>query len=250
MVDDASTRFPFISLEKAIGRAQQLYSADKNGKPMLATVAFDVWEYSPKSSGAFQTVAALKQYGLIYDDGSNVDRRIGLTDEARRYFLDERDTVRSKMLEEFALKPALFRVLWTSEGWSAGIPADTVARSHLKIDRRLNEQSARSLLGILKDNIRFAGLKSSSSQEVSNDSQSDKGDGEGKPETDTGKNTMHQPPAPAAPPATIVPPQAAKPIMFDMESITVSARFDNVEDLREFIEKLQKLEPLMPTKQH
>jgi hypothetical protein len=41
-----------------------------------------------------------------------------------------------------------------------------------------------------------------------------------------------------------------KPIIFDMESVTVSGRFDNLEDLQEFIEKLRKLEPLMPSKEH
>ena len=33
-------------------------------------------------------------------------------------------------------------------------------RSHLKLERNLNDQSARSLLSILKDNILFVGLKS------------------------------------------------------------------------------------------
>lgn len=34
-------------------------------------------------------------------------------------------------------------------------------------------------------------------------------------------------------------------IIFDMESVMVSARFDNVEDLQDFIEKLKKLMLLM-----
>lgn len=249
MTDDASTRFPFINLEKAIGRAQTLYAADKAGKPMLANVAFGLWGYSPKSSGAFQTIAALKQYGLIFDDGSNVDRRIGLTAEARRYFLDERDDVRSRLLAEFALKPALIRVLWTSERWSEGIPADTVARSYLKIDRHLNEQSARALLSIFKDNIRFSGLKPSISPEPLLESETAANVAEPKAETEKAR----MPEANAERTDAVVSVSAAafqqqKPIIFDMETVTVAARFEFAEDVQEFIEKLQKLQPLMATK--
>ena len=63
------------------------------------------------------------------------------------------------MLADFALNPSLFRLLWETDKWSEGIPADTVARSHLKLERHLNEQSARTALGIFKENIQFAGLK-------------------------------------------------------------------------------------------
>lgn len=156
--DDVSTRFPFINLEKALYRAEQLFKGNKAGTPMAVPVAFELWGYSLKSSGAFQTLAALKGYGLIEDEGANEDRRIRLTEAARLYFLDERDDVRALMLSDFALTPPLLYALWTTDRWSEGLPADAVARSHLKIERKLNDQSARSLLNIFKDNIAFAGL--------------------------------------------------------------------------------------------
>jgi len=156
--DEASTRFPFINLEKALGRAEAIFAGDKSGRAMPVPVAFQLWDYSPKSSGAFQTVAALIGYGLMQDEGANEERRVRLTDSARRYFLDERDDVRAAMLRDFALNPPLFRALWVTDKWSEGLPADTVARSHLKVERKLNDQSSRALLGIFKDNIVFSGL--------------------------------------------------------------------------------------------
>lgn len=159
--DDASTRFPFISLEKALAKAQLLFDGDRSGKAMPVPTAFELWGYSPKSSGGFQTTGALKYYGLLEDEGANADRKVKLTAAARRYFLDERDEPRAALIADFALTPPLFRVLWTKDGWSEGIPADTVARSHLKIERNLNDQSSRSLLTIFKENIQFAGLKPS-----------------------------------------------------------------------------------------
>jgi hypothetical protein len=165
MADDASTRFPFINLEKALGRAESIFRGDPSGKPMPVATAFELWGYSPKSSGGFQTVGALKAYGLLEDEGANADRRVKLSEAGRHYFLDERDEVRAKALQRFALTPALFRALWTADKWNDGIPADTVARSHLKIARKLNDQSARAVLGILKENIQFAGLKASAVQD-------------------------------------------------------------------------------------
>lgn len=247
--DDASTRFPFISLEKALPRAHQLFMGDKNGKPMPLGTAFELWNYSPKSSGGLQTVAALKGYGLLEDEGSSADRKVKISSAARRYFLDERDDVRASMLAEFALSPPLFRVLWVKQGWSEGIPADTVARSYLKLDRHLSEQSARALLGVFKETIRFAGLKSGVPADPTLESEADAPQTKAEVEPDKGtamhtnsiQATSQQPPATSS--AT-----GGKPIVFDMESVTVSARFENAEDLRDFIEKLKKLEPLMPAK--
>lgn len=153
---DVGTRFPFINLEKAVARADQLYQADPRGRPLALGTAFAAWGYSDKSSGGHQTVAALKMYGLAMDSGANEDRRIGLTQAALHYFADEREAERSKALKRFALMPKLIAAVWNE--WEAKPPSDNVARSHLKIDRKLNEQSARSFLGIYKDNINYANL--------------------------------------------------------------------------------------------
>jgi hypothetical protein len=193
--EEASTRFPFINLEKALARAEVIFSGDKSGRPMAVMTAFQLWGYSPKSSGGFQTVAALLGYGLLQDDGANDDRRVRLTDAARRYFLDERDDVKAGMLRDFALTPTLFKVLWSTDKWSEGVPADTVARSHLKVERKLNEQSARAVLGIFKENIIFAGLRGSDSAEP-----------QAPPDTPTAKDTRPQPDVgrePDAPPSQV-----------------------------------------------
>lgn len=154
---EAGQRFPFINLEKAIDRAKQLYDADHRGNEMAVPTAFTVWGYSEKSSGGFQTIAALKSYGLLVDADSGGSRKIKLSPEALRYFRDEREEERVKLVARFATQPPLLRALWNV--WGAHPPADTVARSHLKVERGLNEQSARALLNLYKDNLAFANLK-------------------------------------------------------------------------------------------
>ncbi len=150
-------RYPFINLEKAIERAKQLYDADQRGREMTISAAFAVWEYSEKSSGGFQTIGALKMYGLLQDAGVGDSRKLQLTPDALRYFRDEREEERTKLARKFAITPKLLAALWAE--WMGTPPADAVARSHLKAERGLNEQSARSLLAIYKDNLAFADLK-------------------------------------------------------------------------------------------
>lgn len=153
---DAAQRFPFINLEKAVERAKQLYDADQRGNEMAVPAAFAVWEYSEKSSGGFQTIAALKSYGLLAEGDSADIRKVKLSKAGLDYFRDEREEPRAKLLQDFATQPQMLRTLWNL--WGATPPADAVARSHLKIERGLNEQSARALLNLYKDNLSFATL--------------------------------------------------------------------------------------------
>lgn len=153
---EAGQRFPFINLEKAIARANELYTADQRGGEMSVAGAFSVWGYSEKSSGGHQTVAALKAYGLL---NAPQPGKLQLSKEAMAYFRDEREAERLKLAQAFARNPTLLRSLWNA--WGAHPPADTLARSHLKVDRGLSEQSARAVLNIYKENIIFADLTGS-----------------------------------------------------------------------------------------
>ncbi len=150
----AGLQFPFINLEKAVARAKQLYDADQRGNEMSVSTAFAVWGYSDKSSGGFQTISALKMYGLLEEGSAG---KIKLTKHALDYFRDEREDHRSQRLQDFATNPPLLMELFNH--WGSHVPSDTVARSYLKLDRGLNEQSSRSVLGIYKENIAFANVK-------------------------------------------------------------------------------------------
>ena len=146
-----STRFPFVSLEKALGRAEKIFQADRGGKGLKMPGAFAAWDYSPKSSGGFQTVGALLGYGILEDEGAKDDRLLKLTAAARRYFLSEIDEDRATLRDQFARTPKLFAHLL--DQWDEGAPPDPVARTYLKTEIKLNDQSAKSALSIYKDNL-------------------------------------------------------------------------------------------------
>lgn len=160
-----SGRFPFINLTKALERAQAIFENDKSGKGLKVPVAFAAWGYSDKSSGGFQTIAALKGYGLLADEGANDERSVKLTGDARKYFQTEIDADKDALRAAFAMNPPLMAHLF--EHWEGGTVADPVARTYLKTSIGMNEQSARSALGIYKENLSHVDGKGDSKGDVS-----------------------------------------------------------------------------------
>lgn len=154
--ETGGVRFPFINLQKALDRAKFLFESAR-GNDVFVKGAFDTWHYSEKSSGGFQTISALKMYGLIEDYGTKEARKIRFTENAKRYFLEEREENKERLKRNFALHPKLIKVLWNQ--WGDNPPADNIARSQLKLERDLGEQASRTLLNIYKQNLDFAVLK-------------------------------------------------------------------------------------------
>src|SRR5947209_17094268 len=78
---ERSPAYPSISLREAMERVQTLWQNEKrNAVPI--PVAASHWGYAAKSSGAFQTISALKKFGLLTDEGSGNRRNVRLSDAA------------------------------------------------------------------------------------------------------------------------------------------------------------------------
>jgi len=105
---------------------------------------------------SFQTVAALKYYGLVSYIGSKDRRQLKLTDDARRLFLNECPEVHLKIFKKLAIAPQAFANLWRH--WKTDPPSDTVARSTLKVEFGYAEKAASELLTLYKTNLSFAKL--------------------------------------------------------------------------------------------
>lgn len=156
----SSPRYPFISLTKALDRAEQLRQA-AGANAAFVTDARAAWGYGPKSSGGDQTIAALSYYGLIEDMGSGPARKLKLSEPALRYFRDERPEVRDQLLARFALSPKIMTKLW--EMWKHAPPSDSVARSILKVDLNYSDYAAKELLEVYKQNLHYIPVDKASS---------------------------------------------------------------------------------------
>lgn len=151
---ERSPTYPFISLKKAVDRAAILFERHRKEPARIVTVG-STWGYAPKSSGLQQTIGALKQYGLLEDVGSGDERKVQITDLARKILADQRPGAREQALKEAALKPRLF-VEYSR--WFTDRPSDNHCVSELVFDRGFNEEAAKTFLRSFDETVTYAGL--------------------------------------------------------------------------------------------
>jgi hypothetical protein len=174
----SSPRYPFISLTRALERAETLRQAAGTNFALAADVR-TAWGYGPKSSGGDQTLAALSYYGLIEDSGTGDVRKVKLSDPALRYLRDERPEVRKELTSKFALAPKAMQNLWAI--WKHEPPSDAIARSILKNDLNYSDWAAGELLGIYRENLRYisGGISPESLSEPESSADAEEKDGVG-----------------------------------------------------------------------
>ena len=154
-----SSPFPFIDLEKALERAKEFYQQQRH-HPAPVHVAVALWGYGTKSSGGSQTIAALKLYGLMADEGSGTERRVILTETALRVLRDTRDPSpeRINLIKRLAITPKIFQELY--EKYGTELPNLATVAYYLEVERGgFTDQSARALISVYRETIVFAGLE-------------------------------------------------------------------------------------------
>jgi hypothetical protein len=142
---EAHQRFPFIHLGKALDRAKELYKIANSHEVPFGTAA-KAWTYAEKSSGAAQTAAALKAFGLLQDVTGGDVRRVKLTDTATRIIRDPRDISpdRDALIREAALKPVLFGQI--VQKYSGMPPSDEALKAFLMIDKGIKDEAIPDLM--------------------------------------------------------------------------------------------------------
>lgn len=148
---ERSPNFPFISLANALERARQFMAEEKRGSAPF-TVAAGHWGYSSTSSGAMQTAAALKSYGLISDEGSGPQRKVRLTDLALRILLDDRPNSieREQYKRQAALSPTVAVEIY--QKWPDSLPSEANLRHYLILERGFKPETAAKVVSILQEN--------------------------------------------------------------------------------------------------
>jgi len=144
-----SPPFPSIPLQKAVERAAQLYASERDHFVPVSSAA-RAWNMSPTSSAPIQTVGALKQYGLITDEGTGATRKVRLTHDALRIVLDKvpNSADRLRALERCFLAPKAFSELWQQYG--KNLPSDQTVLNYLTLERKLTGLAPFSELGAIE----------------------------------------------------------------------------------------------------
>jgi hypothetical protein len=148
---ERSPNFPFIPLVLAIRRAEQFYEQERKATAPITSVA-EHWGYSLKSSGLLQTVAALKSYGLLIDDGRGSQRRFKLSELALRILLDERPNSNEKFgfLQQAARTPAILDKIY--DNWPDAQPSEPTLNHFLIFDMSFGRSAAIEVIKIFKEN--------------------------------------------------------------------------------------------------
>ena len=170
---DRSPNYPFIPLDVALDRAAQFYAKEKKGAAPLL-VAASHWGYSPSSSGFLQTIAALKSYGLMSDEGSGSERTVRLTELALRILLDQRpdSSERAQYMRDAALAPPVMRDIYSK--FENNLPSEPTLRHFLVFNLSFNNNTASRLARIIFRNQRFTGQISSENEEQTEEFEEDK----------------------------------------------------------------------------
>lgn len=106
--------YPYVHLETAVQLAEDMYKFTKRSFAPTDAVMKDAWNYSPTSSSAVKTLAAMKYYGLIEQ---NDNGQVRLTDRAYRIVVDDRSS--SEWIEavrDAALSPRWYKYCWDTWG--------------------------------------------------------------------------------------------------------------------------------------
>jgi hypothetical protein len=154
--------YPYMNLESAVDLSRQLYEYAKRTPATLNAVLKDKWGYSPTSSTAVKTVAALRYYGLVdLILASDKSESIKITDRAYRILVDSPNSPeRSQAIRDACLAPKAYKMCWDQFG--PDMP-DSM-RSTLIFQHGFNESTVDGFLTNYKKSVQFAGLMDTSGE--------------------------------------------------------------------------------------
>lgn len=153
-----SPSYPYCGLERAIERCAAIHKLAGRHSIHFSHVV-QAWGLEVKSSGGSQTIAALKQFGLIVVDGVTDSRKIRLSDLGLQILLDTRVGRREEALRTAVSNPPLYKAIIDEYGIPTA--AESVLQSHLTVDLGFNSAAVGPLVREFKASLAYAGLEKS-----------------------------------------------------------------------------------------
>lgn len=147
-----SPEFPFIPLNEAIPKVEQLIGANQRHAARIKTLA-PLWGYSPASSSFLRIVAALRAFGLIEDTGSGDDRKIAVSDLGVRIASDKRPGARETAIQKAFDSCGILNDY--HQKWDGQRPSDSACISELTLDNGFTPTAARKFISVYDDSVAF-----------------------------------------------------------------------------------------------
>lgn len=235
-----SPSYPAINLETAVRRARELYAKERQHLTSVDTIAGH-WKYKSLNGPAHLTLAALKKYGILVDDGKGTARRAGLTDLAVDVLENPDAAARDEALRRAALNPSIHRELWETYGNSP--PSDANLKWILTRERGFTETGAAEFIRVYKDTVAYAKLDSTDPV-VSAGAVDEPLDHEDSDESEPVNRPTHQPPSKPRVSAPGMTPYSIP--IFNGRSVIVEGNFPlSEEDWEQFMTVLAAMKPAL-----
>jgi hypothetical protein len=228
-----SPSYPGVDLSVALARAQELWQAHRE-HPVNVETVLKLWGYGRASGAGLVTLAALKKFGLLLDEGSGDARRARLTDESRAIILDQRpdSSERRQRIQRAALTPTIHRELW--DRYQGTLPGDESLLFYLTNERNFTENGAREFINQFKRTVAFADLQTGDSGNMS-DADADIEDPEIEDPSDNQQLEREQ-----------MSPDAPAAIQFPVGSATVTVKMSAPLDNAAWDRMIRLLEAMKP----
>jgi hypothetical protein len=150
-----SPSYPAINLETAIGRARTLWEREKQHPASVDTIVKH-WGYKSFNGPASLSLAALKKFGLLEDEGTGKDRTAKLTNLTVDILANPDERARHAAVQKAALSPAIHGELW--EKYGANLPSDANLQWEMTRQRGFTETGASEFIPEYRDTITYARL--------------------------------------------------------------------------------------------
>ena len=155
-----SPAYPAFSLEACIEKANLLYqSEDSHWAPLEAVASH--WDYKVNNSSFLQYISAMKQFGLLDEEGSKESRKLRLAELALDIVTyDQNHSKWIQAIENAALRPRIHQELWAK--YDRKLPSQDVSiRVYLIREREeglFNKDHVDGFIKQFRDTISFAKL--------------------------------------------------------------------------------------------
>ena len=153
-----SPSYPAIPLDQAIARARTLYERESRNAVPISLIQ-EHWGYRPGTGPANTTLAAVKKFGLLADEGSGDLRTGRLTELALEILLNPEP---EEAIRRAALTPKIHRELLAAYQES-GLPSDAALRYELIRNREFTETGAGEFIAQFRKTLNFAQLAAADS---------------------------------------------------------------------------------------
>lgn len=149
--------YPAIGIKEAIEKARTFYNAERRSSAPLSSAARH-WGYSEKSSSPRVVAAALIQYGLLEDSGSNENRMLKVTDRGLDILLDTEESPKRVAAIQAAVRAPKANADIFARHPPGELPSDQTLRYYLLREKGFNDGSVDGYIKTLRDSISFAKL--------------------------------------------------------------------------------------------